>query len=213
MKTVIILTLALAATPPWQSQRHRLTTGGNRSLRHRRGTTRQDCLIHFPIGEALESTELMRSALACFRAVLTALAADGTAIKRNGKTFRMSLGSIASGAIKLDPDADATQGLCVGEGLETCLSGRQMGLRRGSRFMNTSRRHEPGVARGHSEIAVALGCRPRSGWSARLGRDQPSPSPALALEVESSCRRLRPKNRGPDQRAPVISRATTERER
>ena len=59
-----------------------------------------------------------------------------------------------------------------------------MGLRRGSRFMNTSRRHEPGVARGHSEIAVALGCRPRSGWSARLGRDQPSPSPALALEVE-----------------------------
>ena len=82
----------------------------------------------------------------------------------------------------------------------------------GSRFMNTSRRHEPGVARGHSEIAVALGCRPRSGWSARLGRDQPSPSPALALEVESSCRRLRPKNRGPDQRAPVISRATAERE-
>jgi hypothetical protein len=31
----------------------------------------------------------------------TALAADGTAVKRNGKTFRMSLGSISGGAIKL----------------------------------------------------------------------------------------------------------------
>ena len=36
----------------------------------------------------------------------------------------------------------------------------------------------------------------------------PAPWPALALEQESSCRCLRPKNRGPDQRAPVISRAT-----
>ena len=59
----------------------------------------------------------------------TALAADGTAIKRNGKTFRMSLGPIAGGAIKLDPDEDVTQGLCIGEGIETCVSGRQMGLR------------------------------------------------------------------------------------
>jgi putative DNA primase/helicase len=42
----------------------------------------------------------------------TALAPDGTAIKRNGKTFRMSLGSIAGGAIKLDPDEDIKQGLC-----------------------------------------------------------------------------------------------------
>ncbi|MDQ6868138.1 MAG: toprim domain-containing protein [Pseudomonadota bacterium] len=59
----------------------------------------------------------------------TALAANGTAIKRNGKTFRLSLGPIAGGAIKLDPDDDVTQGLCIGEGVETCLSGRQMGLR------------------------------------------------------------------------------------
>jgi hypothetical protein len=34
----------------------------------------------------------------------------------------------------------------------------------------------------------------------------------VVLLQESSCRCLRPKNRGPDQRAPVISRATTERE-
>jgi len=58
----------------------------------------------------------------------TALAAKGTAVKRNGKTFRMSLGSISGGAIKLDPDEDIEQGLCIGEGVETCLAGRQMGL-------------------------------------------------------------------------------------
>jgi hypothetical protein len=58
----------------------------------------------------------------------TALAADGTAVKRDGKTFRMSLGPIAGGAIKIDPDEDVTQGLCIGEGVETCVSGRQLGL-------------------------------------------------------------------------------------
>jgi hypothetical protein len=58
----------------------------------------------------------------------TALAANGTAIKRNGKTFRMSLGAIAGGAIKIDPDEDVTQGVCIGEGFETCLAGRKMGL-------------------------------------------------------------------------------------
>jgi putative DNA primase/helicase len=59
----------------------------------------------------------------------TALMPDGTAAKRNDKTFRMSLGPIAGGAIKLDPDEDVTQGLCIGEGVETCLAGRQMGYR------------------------------------------------------------------------------------
>jgi putative DNA primase/helicase len=56
----------------------------------------------------------------------TALAPDGAAIKRNGKTFRMSLGLLLGGAIKIDPDEDVTQGICIGEGFETCLSGRQM---------------------------------------------------------------------------------------
>jgi putative DNA primase/helicase len=59
----------------------------------------------------------------------TALARDGTAIKHNGKTHRLSLGPVAGGAIKLDPDEDVTQGICVGEGVETCLAGRLMGLR------------------------------------------------------------------------------------
>jgi putative DNA primase/helicase len=59
----------------------------------------------------------------------TALAPDGTSIKRNGKTHRMGLGPITGGAIKIDPDEDVTQGLCIGEGVETCLAGRLMGLR------------------------------------------------------------------------------------
>ena len=54
----------------------------------------------------------------------TALGRDGAAIKRNGKTFRMSLGPTSGGAVKIDPDEDVTQGICIGEGLETCLSGR-----------------------------------------------------------------------------------------
>ena len=59
----------------------------------------------------------------------TALSPDGVAIKRGGKTFRMSLGLVAGGAIKIDPNADVTMGLCVGEGCETVLAGWQMGLR------------------------------------------------------------------------------------
>jgi hypothetical protein len=59
----------------------------------------------------------------------TALSHDGNAIKREGKTYRLTLGPIACGAVKLGPDEDVTQGLGIGEGVETCLAGRQMGLR------------------------------------------------------------------------------------
>jgi CHC2 zinc finger/Toprim domain len=59
----------------------------------------------------------------------TALAPDGTAIKREGKTLRKSLGTIRDGAIKLDPDEAVEQGLCIGEGVETCLAGWQMFFR------------------------------------------------------------------------------------
>jgi hypothetical protein len=66
--------------------------------------------------------------------VRTALTPEGRAIKRPDKegrlrTFRMSLGPTGGGAIKIDADEHVTQGLCVGEGVETCLAGRQMGLR------------------------------------------------------------------------------------
>ncbi len=60
----------------------------------------------------------------------TALTADGTALKHNGKTLRMSLGPTAGGAVKLSPDEDVEQGLCIGEGVETVLAGMQrFGLR------------------------------------------------------------------------------------
>ena len=42
------------------------------------------------------------------------------------------------GAIKIDPDEDVTRGLCIGEGVETCLAGRQMGLRPVWSAVNTS---------------------------------------------------------------------------
>lgn len=59
----------------------------------------------------------------------TALALDGSAIKLNGKTHRMSLGGLRGGAVKLDPDDAVTAGLVIGEGVETCLAARQIGLR------------------------------------------------------------------------------------
>jgi putative DNA primase/helicase len=59
----------------------------------------------------------------------TALSPDGTAVKRNSKTFRMTLDPIADGAVKLDLDEDVTQGVCIAEGVETALASRQMGLR------------------------------------------------------------------------------------
>ena len=52
----------------------------------------------------------------------TRLTPDG---KKIGRTM---LGPAKGAAIKIDSDADVTQGLCIGEGLETCLTGRLMGL-------------------------------------------------------------------------------------
>jgi putative DNA primase/helicase len=59
----------------------------------------------------------------------TALNGEGTAIKRNGKTLRMTLGLMTAGAIKIDDGADVIYGLAIGEGLETTLSGRAYGYR------------------------------------------------------------------------------------
>jgi hypothetical protein len=59
----------------------------------------------------------------CAQAVhRTALADDGTAIKRDGKTLRMSLGIVKGGAIKLTPDEDVAYCLGIAEGVETALS-------------------------------------------------------------------------------------------
>jgi hypothetical protein len=45
------------------------------------------------------------------------------------KTERKFLGPVGRAAIKLDPDQEVTSGLCVGEGIETCLAARQIGYR------------------------------------------------------------------------------------
>ncbi|MEJ0095435.1 MAG: toprim domain-containing protein [Methylocella sp.] len=43
------------------------------------------------------------------------------------KLDRLMLGPAKGCAIKIDSDADVTMGLCIAEGLETALSGRQLG--------------------------------------------------------------------------------------
>jgi hypothetical protein len=45
------------------------------------------------------------------------------------KTERKFLGPVGRAAIKLDPDEEVTQGIAVGEGVETVLSARQLGYR------------------------------------------------------------------------------------
>jgi hypothetical protein len=45
------------------------------------------------------------------------------------KIDRQMLGPAKGAAIKIDPDAHVTMGLVIGEGLETCLTGRQIGLK------------------------------------------------------------------------------------
>jgi hypothetical protein len=42
---------------------------------------------------------------------------------------RKMLGPVAGAVIKLDADEDVTHGVFAGEGVETCLAARQMGLR------------------------------------------------------------------------------------
>jgi len=45
------------------------------------------------------------------------------------KLGRRMLGIAAGSAIKLDPDTDVTDGLAIGEGIETCLAARKLGFR------------------------------------------------------------------------------------
>ena len=45
------------------------------------------------------------------------------------KVGRKMLGIAAGAAIKLDADEEVTQGLVIGEGIETCLAARQLGYR------------------------------------------------------------------------------------
>jgi hypothetical protein len=53
----------------------------------------------------------------------TRLAPDGS------KITRQMLGPAKGAAIKIDADHDVTMGLCIGEGLETCLTARQCDIK------------------------------------------------------------------------------------
>lgn len=58
------------------------------------------------------------------------MAVHRTVLTPEGKKVgRRMLGVAAGAAIKLDSDDSVTQGLTVGEGIETCLAARQVGLR------------------------------------------------------------------------------------
>lgn len=52
----------------------------------------------------------------------TALTPEGA------KVGRKMFGPVGSAAVKLDPDANVTTGLAIGEGIETCLAARQIGI-------------------------------------------------------------------------------------
>jgi hypothetical protein len=53
-----------------------------------------------------------------------------TRLSQDGrKVDRRMLGDVKETAIKLDPDDAVTMGLVAGEGIETCLAARQIGLR------------------------------------------------------------------------------------
>ncbi len=70
--------------------------------------------------------------IACMRAIdgdavtgihRTRLTAEGV------KVGRKMLGIAAGAAVKIDDDADVTHGLVIGEGIESCLAGRQLGFK------------------------------------------------------------------------------------
>jgi putative DNA primase/helicase len=60
----------------------------------------------------------------------TLVAIQRTLLSDNGKKLdRKTLGPCGGAAIKIDDDTDVEQGLTVGEGFETCLTARALGLR------------------------------------------------------------------------------------
>jgi hypothetical protein len=57
-----------------------------------------------------------------------ALHSDGTKLRgQDGKTLRFGLGPVKHTAVKIDSHCDITNGLTIGEGVETCLAARQLG--------------------------------------------------------------------------------------
>ena len=89
------------------------------------------------IGEGLAGPVLrwhpgVGTLLALFRNVHTDApqAVSRTFLDREGrKVERKFLGPVGGAAVKLDPDENVLGGLHIGEGIETCLAGRRLGLK------------------------------------------------------------------------------------
>jgi hypothetical protein len=83
-------------------------------------------------GEVLRWHPGIRAMLALFRDIRTdePRAICRTFLDQDGRKIeRKFLGPVGGCAIKLDADEEVTGGLHIGEGLETCMAARQMGLR------------------------------------------------------------------------------------
>lgn len=83
-------------------------------------------------GEVLRWNPRLGAMIALFRNVLTDApqAVSRTYLDREGRKLdRKFLGPVAGAAIKLDADDAVLDGLHIGEGVETCLAARQLGLR------------------------------------------------------------------------------------
>jgi putative DNA primase/helicase len=83
-------------------------------------------------GEVLRWHPRIGAMLALFRDIVTdePRAVSRTFLDREGrKLSRKFFGPVGGAAIKLDPDDAVTQGLHIGEGIETCMAARQLELR------------------------------------------------------------------------------------
>jgi hypothetical protein len=83
-------------------------------------------------GEVLRWHPRIGAMLGLFRNILTGepQAISRTFLDREGKKLgRKFLGPVAGAAVMLDPFDEVTTGLHIGEGVETCMAARQLGLR------------------------------------------------------------------------------------
>jgi hypothetical protein len=83
-------------------------------------------------GEVLRWHAGIGALLALFRDVRTdePRAISRTYLDREGRKIgRKFLGPVGGAAVKLDPDDAVLEGLHIGEGVETCMAARQLGLR------------------------------------------------------------------------------------
>jgi CHC2 zinc finger/Toprim domain len=83
-------------------------------------------------GEVLRWHPSIGAMVAVFRNIQTnePQAISRTFLDREGRKLgRKFLGPVGGAAVKLDPDEEVLGGLHIGEGIETCLAARQLGLR------------------------------------------------------------------------------------